>query len=414
MLSLLTIVVLSSPPPPLRLGDLLAEARAKSAQLHAASVRAMGASESARAAGALDDPRFLVQLWNAPVDFSNAPVMFQLSQSLPLGGRLSYKHTAAEAAAQAANAETAVRVQDVELDVAVAYFDLYQAQRSEGVNAGLKETLEALAGATAARVRSGLGQQADLLKAQAAVLEFEESVVTAAEEAQSSRARLQALLQRPEEVLGETTTPRVLADLPSQATLRNRAVDSRPELKALVAKSQEATAQVRMAEAERVPDINVIGAYMHTFGGVSPSNFIFAGLEFTLPVWGSKNDGRIGAARAFGESVSSEQAALQARVSAQVSEAFARVTAEERIVSLHHRIIPLMTAALESGRADYASGRGDFLSVLDSLRELRRHELELVMHLAAYAKALAELQRAVGEDVGLLAAAEGGTDNAHN
>ena len=97
-----------------------------------------------------------------------------------------------------------------------------------------------------------------------------------------------------------------------------------------------------------------------------------------------------------------------------MSEAFARLTAEERIVSLHHRIIPLMTAALESGRADYASGRGDFLSILDSLRELRRHELELVMHLAAYAKALAQLQRAVGEDVGLLVASEGGTDNAHN
>ncbi len=414
MLSLLTIVVLSSPPPPLRLGDLLAEARAKSAQLHAASARAMAAIESARAAGALDDPRFLVQLWNAPVDFSNAPVMFQLSQNLPLGGRLSYQHAAAEADAQAASAETAVRVQDVELDVAVAYFDLYEAQRTEGVNAGLKETLEALAGATAARVRSGMGQQADLLKAQAAVLEFEEGVVTAAQEAQSARARLQALLQRPEEVLGETTTPHVLADLPSQAALSNRAVDSRPELKALAAKSQEATADVRMAEAERVPDINVIGAYMHTFGGVSPSNFIFAGLELTLPVWGNKNDGRIGAARALGEAVFSDQAALQARVSAQVAEAFSRVTAEERIVSLHHRIIPLMTAALESGRADYASGRGDFLSVLDSLRELRRHELELVMHLAAYAKALAQLQRAVGEDVGLLAAAEGGTDNAHN
>ncbi len=36
------------------------------------------------------------------------------------------------------------------------------------------------------------------------------------------------------------------------------------------------------------------------------------------------------------------------------------------------------------------------------------------MHLAAYAKALAQLQRAVGEDVGLLAAAQGGTDNAHD
>jgi outer membrane protein, heavy metal efflux system len=414
MLSLLAIAVLTVTPPPLRLGDLLAEARSKSAQLRAASARASAARESARAAGALDDPRFLVQLWNAPVDFSNTPVMFQLSQTFPLGGRLDFKRSAAEADAQAASAEAAVRVQDVELDVAVAYFDLYKAQRTKGVNAGLTETLEALAAASAARVRTGVGQQADLLKAQVAVLEFEESIEVAAQEAQSARARLQALLQRQEQISGETTTPHVLGQLPSEAALRSRALDARPELKELTAKSQTASAQIRMAEAERVPDINVFGAYMHTFGGVSPSNFIFAGLEFTLPVWGSKNDGRIGAARALGEAVSSDQAALRARVAAQVSEAFARVTAEERIVSLHHRIIPLMTAALDSGRADYASGRGDFLPVLDSVRELRRHELELVMHLAAYAKALAELQRAVGEDVGLAVAAEGGTDNVHN
>ena len=152
MLSLLTIVALSASSPPLHLGDLLAEARSRSAQLLAASARAAAAGESARAAGALDDPRLLVQLWNAPVDFSNAPVMFQLSQTLPLGGRLDYKHTAAEADAQAASAETAVRVQEVELDVAVAYFDLYQAQRTASINAGLKETLQALADATAARV----------------------------------------------------------------------------------------------------------------------------------------------------------------------------------------------------------------------------------------------------------------------
>jgi len=414
MLSLLTLAFFTVTPPPLRLGDLLAEARSKSAELRAATARATVAGESARAAGALDDPRFMVQLWNAPVDFSNAPVMFQVSQSFPLGGRLDFKHRAAEADARAASAEATVRIQDVELQLAVAYFDLYQAERTESVNARLEKTLELLSQASAARVRTGAGQQADVLKAQAAVLEFEENVVTASQDATSARARLQALLQLPEQVSGTTTTPHVLAELPSEAALRSRALDARPELRELSAKSQAAGAEIRMAEAERVPDLNVLGAYMHTFGGVSPSNFIFAGLEFTLPVWGSKNDGRIGAARALGEAVSSEQAALRARVAAQVTEAFAKVTAEERIVSLHHRIIPLMSAALESGQADYASGRGDFLSVLDSLRELRRHEVELVMHLAAYAKALAELQRAVGEDVGLLIAAEGGVDSEHN
>jgi len=414
MLAFFATIALAVAPPPLLLGDLLAEARTKSAELRAAKARAMATVELARAAGALEDPRFLVQLWNAPVDFSNTPVMFQLSQSFPLGGRLDFKHSAAEADARASQAEANARVQEVELQVALAYFDLYRAQRTERVNAALQKTLETVAAATASRVRTGSGQQADLFKAQAAVLESEESIVTATQEARSARARLQALLQRSDEVSGETTTPRVLPELPSEQSLQNRALDDRPELKELSAKSQMAGDQLRMAEAERVPDLNVFGAYMHTFGGVSPNNFLFAGLEFTLPIWGSKNGGRIGAARSTGEAVSAEQAAFQARVTSQVADAYARVTSEQRIVELHHRIIPLMNAALTSGQADYAAGRGDFLSVLDSLRELRRHELELVMHLAAYAQAVAELQRTVGEDVGLLIAAEGGVDSAHN
>ncbi len=414
MLSLLALAVFAITPSPLRLGDLLAEARSKSDELRASSARATAAGELARAAGALDDPRFMVQLWNAPVDFSNVPVMFQLSQSFPLGGRLDFKRSAAEADARAAVAESAVRGQDVELEVAIAYFDLYRAQRTGSVNARLEQTLELVAQASTTRLRAGAGQQADVLKAQAAILEFEENVVTATQEASSARARLRALLQRSEEVSGETTTPHVLAALPTEQTLWSLALEARPELRQLAAKSQMASAEVRMAEAERVPDLNVLGAYMHTFGGPNPTNFIFAGLEFTLPVWGGKNDGRIGAARSLGEAVSSEQVALRARVASQVTEALARVTAEERIVSLHHRILPLMNAALESGQADFASGRGDFLSVLDSVRELRRHEVELVVHLAAYGKALAELQRAVGENVGLLDAAEGGVDDAHN
>jgi outer membrane protein, heavy metal efflux system len=414
MLCLLATAALVVAPPALILGDLLAEARSKSAELRAAQARATALVQSARAAGALEDPRFLVQLWNAPVDFSNTPVMFQLSQSFPLGGRLDFKQGAAEADARAAQAEANARVQDIELQVALAYFDLYRAQRTERVNAALQKTLEKVAAATASRVRTGSGQQADLFKAQAAVLESEESIVTAIQEARSARAHLQALLQRTDEVSGETTTPRILLELPSEQTLRNHALDGRPELKALSAKSQMAGDQLRMAESERVPDVNVFGAYMHTFGGVTPSNFLFAGLEFTLPVWGSKNGGRIGAARATGEAVSAEQVALQARVTSQIADAYARVASEQRIVELHHRILPLLNGALASGQADYAAGRGDFLSVLDSLRELRRHELELVMHLAAYAQAVAELQRAVGEDVGLLVAAEGGIDSAHN
>jgi outer membrane protein TolC len=69
--------------------------------------------------------------------------------------------------------------------------------------------------------------------------------------------------------------------------------------------------------------------------------------------------------------------------------------------------------ALESAEASYATGRADFLMVIDSARELRMHELELAMHLAMYEQRLAELQRAVGADLGLDESAETGHEKRH-
>ena len=73
-------------PTPLRLADLLREARDKNPDLKAADARKRAAAASVSPAGALDDPMLMVQLWNAPLDFSSIPVMVQVSQQLPLGG----------------------------------------------------------------------------------------------------------------------------------------------------------------------------------------------------------------------------------------------------------------------------------------------------------------------------------------
>src|SRR5207237_7160937 len=84
-------------PPPLRLADLLREAREKNPDLKAATARVRAAQSTISPAGALDDPMLIVQLWNAPVDFSTVPVMVQLSQNISLGGKRGARADAARA-----------------------------------------------------------------------------------------------------------------------------------------------------------------------------------------------------------------------------------------------------------------------------------------------------------------------------
>src|SRR5438067_12599643 len=121
-------------PIPLRLADLLREAREKNPDLKAAEARARAAKASVSPAGALDDPMLMVQLWNAPVDFSSIPVMVQVSQQLPLGGKRSARRDAAGADAAMADADLAGKERDLETQVAAAYFDLFLAERTQEID----------------------------------------------------------------------------------------------------------------------------------------------------------------------------------------------------------------------------------------------------------------------------------------
>jgi outer membrane protein, heavy metal efflux system len=414
---LLLLALLSAAPPPaptLHLEALLAEARAHNPQLQAATFRASGAEASAGAAGALEAPRFMVQLWNAPADFSSVPVMFQLSQGIPLGGKLGLRRKLAETEAAAASAEAQGMARTVEAEVARAFFELYRAERTRAVDNALALTLEAIARAAEARLRSGRGEQAEVLKAQAAALELEEDLEVAAQEEAGARAQLRALLDRSSAVEGTTPVPRVLETLPSEDALRARALQHRSEPRVAAALEEGSQLEVQLAKAERAPDLNVLAAYMHSFNLAGEQNFLFAGVELTLPwLWGKTGE-RISAAHAQAEAASATGRGVAARIGGEVAEAYARVGAQARLVGLHHRMLPLLQAALESSRAAYAAGGGNFLLVLDTVREVRRHQLELAMALAGYGRALADLQRAVGEDLGLLAASEGGMDDAHH
>jgi len=131
MLHFRIAVVLATATSPVRLTDLLDEARKNNPELQSAREQANAAASSVAPAGALDDPMLMVQLWNGPVDFSTVPIMVQLSQPLSLGGKRAARRDAASGEATAARANALSKVRDIEAAVAKAYFDLYLADRTQ-------------------------------------------------------------------------------------------------------------------------------------------------------------------------------------------------------------------------------------------------------------------------------------------
>jgi outer membrane protein TolC len=415
MLAVLLSVALAAPPP-LRLADLLREAREKNPELKAATARVRAAESAISPAGALDDPMLMVQLWNAPVDFSTVPVMVQLSQNIPLGGKRGARTDAARADAAMAGADLAQRQRDIETQVATAYADLFLADRTREIDDELEAILNVVLRASQARVSTGKAEQVELLRAQGSIIQVRSERETALDQRRSAWARLAALLDRdPTSTPGSTTQPGVLASLPDAAALAEQALRERPELAGSRAAIAGAQAQQRLARANRVPDIGLFAAEMHTFRNpMGVSDFLFAGFQVNLPIFfGSKNEPRIAAAQAQLVAAQEAERALRNRVASQVVEGHAHVLAAMRQIELHHQLIPIARQAIQSAEASYAAGRTDFTMVLDSARELRMHEMNLAMHSAAYEQRLAELQRAVGSDLGLEQSAEAGHEERH-
>jgi outer membrane protein, heavy metal efflux system len=415
----MTAVLLSmvlAVPAPLRLADLLREAKEKNPELKSAAARVSAVRSAVSPAGALDDPMLMVQLWNAPVDFSTVPVMFQISQNIPLGGKRGARADAARAEAAMADADLGQKSRDVETQVASAYFDLFLADRTQEIDDELEAILKVVLRASEARVSTGKAEQVELLRAQGSIIQVRSERETAVDHRRSSWARLAALLDRnPASPPGSTTLPGILARLPDEAGLTERALRERPELAGARAGIAAAQAREHLARANRIPDLGVFAAEMHMFGNpTGVSDFIFAGFQINLPIFsGSKNEPRIAGAQAQVVAASQAEHALRNRIASEVAEMHAHVLAEMRQIDLHHQLIPIARQAVQSAESSYAAGRTDFTMVLDSARELRTHEMDLAMHLAGYEQRLAELQRAVGVDLGIEQAAEAGHEEHH-
>jgi outer membrane protein, heavy metal efflux system len=415
MLAVLLSLALAAPAT-LRLADLLREAREKNPDLKAAASRARAAQSAIAPAGALDDPMLMVQLWNAPVDFSTVPVMVQINQTIPLGGKRGARTDAARADAAMADADLSQRQRDVETQVATAYADLFLADRTREIDDELEAILNLVLHASQARISTGKAEQVELLRAQGSIIQVRSEREIALDRRRSAWARLAALLDRdPESEPGTTTQPGALARLPDAAALTERALRERPELAGSHAAIAFAQAQERLARASRIPDLGLFAAEMHTFRNpMGVSDFLFAGFQINLPIFsGSKNEPRIAAAQAQLVAAQEAERGLRNRIASEVAEQHAHVLAEMRQIELHHQLIPIARQAVQSGQSSYAAGRTEFTLVLDSARELRMHEMELATHLAGYEQRLAELQRAVGADLGIEQAAEAGHEEHH-
>ena len=326
----------------------------------------------------------------------------QLMQMLPLAGKLGLSGRVAEAQAAAAGE----RAQDVRWDqrsrVAMAFYDLYQADRAVAVAVETKRLVEDIATTTQTMYAVGEGRQSDVLRARVEIARMNEDIVRMGTMRTAMASRLRGLLDEPLDTTSVTPIlPRLPDELPPLAALVDEAEANRPMVRAGEADLLAATAAERLARRELWPDLQVGIQYGQLGGAMGTERMGSLMLGASVPIFARDRQLQMrveaGAMRAMARA---DLAAMRADTRARVAELYADFVRGRNLGVLYRTtILPQAQAAVTSSLASYRVGAVNFMTLLDNQMTVNRYRQELFALEAEQGKAVAELEMLIGREL---------------
>ena len=376
-----------------------AAANAPSVQANEAGVEAT--RSAAIAAGRLPDPTLSVGIDNFPI---SGPPAFTLNgdsmtmarvgveQAFPNPAKRRAQRGRAQAGIGVAEADLAVEAQNVRLETALAWVDLYYAKRRLAQLQRLDQSLGDLQTTVSARLTSGSARPSQALEPaqlRAAVNDRRSELEAEVAKAQVRLARLtgdpDADVSGDPPVL-EVDGPRLRVSLASL-----------PRLQALDAQTRAADADTVLARADKRPDWRVGTSY----GRRDPAygDMVSVTVSIDLPFFGKRRQDPLIAAR--------ESEANRARLMRDAGERdiLAALDSDLADHAMHHQrlmnarqtLVPLTKRRAELDMASYSAGKLDLGSALLSTLALAEAEVDALSREADVARDAIRINYTYGE-----------------
>ena len=376
-----------------------AAANAPSVQANEAGVEA--SRSAAIAAGSLPNPTLSVGIDNFPI---SGPPAFTLNgdsmtmarigveQAFPNPAKRRAQRGRAQAGIGVAQADLAVEAQNVRLETALAWVDLYYAKRRLAQLRRLDEGLRDLQATVTARLASGSARPSQALEPEqlrAAVNDRRSELLAEVAKAQTRLARLTG--DPDADVSGDP--PVLEVDGPA---LRAK-MASLPRLQALEAQARVADADTELARADKRPDWRVGTSY----GRRDPAygDMVSITVSIDLPFFGKRRQDPLIAAR--------ESEANRARLMRDAGErdVLAALDSDLADHAMHHQrlmnarqtLVPLAKRRAELDMASYAAGKLDLGSALLSTLALAEAEVDALSREADVARDAIRINYTYGE-----------------
>jgi outer membrane protein TolC len=358
----------------------LADETAPSLRAKAADVRS--ARASAIAAGRLPDPKLEFGVEGFPVsgpfagrperdDFSDVRV--GVMQDVPSGAKRRSARERAAADIGAAEAGRTVQARDVRLNTALAWIDLYYAERRLAALDDIDRALAPLRNAAPAQLASGAMRPAQTLEPDqlTAVLgDRRADLVAAVRKARAELVRWTSDAQA--EVAGEPP------DYTVDPLALRAGLDRLPALRAYDAIGRQADADVDVAKADKRSDWSWELAYQHRdprFG-----DMVMAQATVSLPLFAATRQDPIIAARAETASrVRIEREGARRELAASLEASLAdHAMHHDRLKRALETLVPLSKRRADLETASYAAGTAGLSDVLQAFLALAEARIDAI------------------------------------
>lgn len=374
-----------------------------------AAARALADAAWARTPGArrLPDPQLQLGFMNYEVP-RLAPMatlgmtQLQVMQMVPVAGKLSLSGRVADAQAAGASARAVDVRWEQRARLAMAFYDLYVADRSLGVARETRQLVEDIAATAQAMYAVGDAQQADVLRARVDIARMNEEIVRMATMRTAMGARLAGVLDEPIDTTRlSPELPDLPNDLPTLDALVREAEANRPMIRAGEADVQAASAAERLARREIWPDLQVGVQYGQRGGAMGTERMGSLMLGASIPIFARDRQLQMrveaGAMRAMAQS---DLSAMRADTRARVAELYADFTRARNLGSLYRTaVLPQAESAVTASLASYRVGAVNLMTLLDNQMTVNRYRQELFVLEAELGKSLAELEMLIGRSL---------------
>src|SRR5262249_46256918 len=243
----------------------------------------------------------------------------KLSQEFPLGGKWRQRTQIAAAGLDRTRSDVQNVQRELIKEVKETFYRLVFLEEKRAFADQAVALAQRLADVAEERYRAGDSPQLDVNLARVEVQNVRRQRLEVLSQLTQARLTLNRLLGRPSDtpltVSGTLDVPPQPLDL---EPLRQQALQQRPDLRSRTAAIDAALAEVALAQAQRVPDVELGFVFEREETGEGVKQTFGGSLAFPLPLW-NRNTGAIAAAQARTRAAALERTALQQVVATEVA-----------------------------------------------------------------------------------------------